>query len=397
MTRFEAITPIHIGTGEMVEPICYQVRNHMARRYSLADVVSGIPAERLCNPQLLNRLTRSNSKMDYYKIFKTDRIHGEPLYELKWNIDMDVHQEEIHNNSGGSQVIFEQIKSLGKPIVPGSSLKGAIECAFKYTLLKDNLNRVRRNHDSYLDNVRKSTAEHFYLNLIYGLSEQEIRSQKYSDFLHELYSILEVPDLIFDDLEVLYVDRFNIDPSKASVPLGAAECIPVGAVGDASELFSINLDKLRILKAKYQDAVSTQLIDSFCNKENLIRSIQIYMSDMSRSDSAKEYEDLYEDEGAVGDCAMQIQKVRTEIRKASENKDMVVIRIGKYTSYFYKTVSWLFKTEFASDFKYDFYKVFSPAPAGKKNSPKPDTMPRSVPLLTDDDSTWPAGYLKVYL
>ena len=118
MSTFEILTPIHVGTGETIEPVCFQVNGSVAKRYSLADVVSSMSPERLCDPNLLLNLTNNKSKMDYYRIFKTDHIQGTPMYKVTWNIDLDVHQEVISVKSGGSQVIHEQIKSLGKPIIP---------------------------------------------------------------------------------------------------------------------------------------------------------------------------------------------------------------------------------------------------------------------------------------
>lgn len=279
MTKITLLSPVHVGTGQMVEPVCYRISNGTGFRYTLADIAGAMknPAS-LLDKSVLNRIIQADSKAEYYQIFGQSDIKARPLYKLEWKTGKDIYgsqNTQKKGSSGGSSVmIHEQIKALGKPVIPGSSLKGALECAFKYNYLKQHLNQIRNNLGMIADEkklYKDRTPDTFLLSMVYGLSRNEIRRGDYEEFLKRLYGCLRVNDLQFERMVMLELDRRNQDSSNKDLPMGLAECISQNDVCKTDCLFEIQTELVNNLKYEFLNGknppfvqeIYQELIDSF--------------------------------------------------------------------------------------------------------------------------------------
>lgn len=137
MNKIEIITPVHIGSGDKIESPCFYRENDddtVAKRYSFSDILSQLPPSVLTDPKFLRNLSRkqNNKNAQYQNI---DRyINYSKLNELYC-----VKDENEYDLSESGYDIYEQIKDLDKPYIPGSSIKGALINAWFYYLVKINL------------------------------------------------------------------------------------------------------------------------------------------------------------------------------------------------------------------------------------------------------------------
>lgn len=398
--KISILTPVHIGTGNNIEPVCYLCHGHTAERYTMEDLLQNIPAEKLLNVNNLRRLSfGSDSKKDFYSLFQLKpgtRLRTEPLYSLYWPENTSL-QTYLQQGSGskkpGSMVVAEQIKDLGRPIIPGSTLKGAIECAFKYVFLKDHYAEVSRNMESFCSrhsqkqngrfNGWASTPALFYLELVYSLSPKD--AEKYEDFVKDLYGCLEVSDISFEEMELLDVYRFPRDPDRKNTPMGLAEHIRSGCSRIMDYPIRLNTFRMNNLEKKYSfDSIQKELKERFCSLENLQNAVRVYTADMVNSDN------LPDDMDPTG-----LERIQNLVNAPSGRTQRMLLRVGKNTSYFFKTVSRLFEENNPDLFVEYFAPVFAPVNPASKNGPDPEDFPRSFAFALSPDDTWPAGFIQI--
>lgn len=396
MSTIEILSPVHIGTGALVEPVCYKIANGKAERYSMIDAMRSAKKETLLDPTVITRITTASSKQDYLALFLTRNYAGTPLYTMKWEIAFNPFQKSSRIN--GSSEIFEQIKALDRPIIPGSSIKGSVECALKYAFLKENIEKVKRNADRFLSSKKpNATDDLFFLKLVFGDDTVNENRQLYGDFLKDLYGALECADVSFEKMEACQITRCHYDDSKKDMKLGAAETISPGQTAAVSQVIRMNSDKkhfLREIKGYGKNRICSELIEWFFNERNLIEALHVYAADMITSESIEGSMEMFEDMGDV--LTEQIRDLKAALKDAGKSRNTAIVRIGKYGTYFYKTVSWLFKSQMYDLYEDYFDKVFSPAPRGK-NKPDANSMPITIPVMNDGDRDWLPGFIRITL
>lgn len=389
-TKITILTPVHVGTGRTIEPVCYICKNGIASCYAMEDLLESLPTDKLLDPANLSRLARgTDSKRDFYSVFKSNKLpSAKPLYRLNW-YEPETLQSYLMKAKGGRKAgsleVSEQIKALNTPIIPGSTLKGAIECAFKYNLLKTHYDKVHSHLEEYCQNARGSTPELFYLQLIYGLSAAQARKQ-YGDFVKDLYGCLQVRDIPFHAMELLAVMRYPYDSRKKEYSCGLAEHIGSGDSTSIEFPFEINAFKVQQLERKYpMDSIQTELVNHFCSKEKLLEAIRTYYADMVNED------DLPDDLNLSG-----LDQVETAIRK-QKNQKSFVMRVGQNTTYFFKTVSRLIQQRDRELFENRTYfeNVFSPTKLRGKNAPNPQDFPRTFSFAQTPEDLWPTGFIEI--
>ncbi len=403
--KITVLTPVFVGTGNTIEPICYicDQKEHRADRYSMNDLLTNVPADQLLNLDKLARLAGgSDSKRDFYSIFETDDVLNlKPMYSLAWNEDSSLQMYLMQtpgNRKAGPLAVYEQCKALSKPIIPGSTLKGAIECAFKYSLLVDNLDRVKKNLKNFCEWIIqkhiRSTPDFFYLHLIYGIDSDQANNM-YGDFIRDLYGCLSVRDISFESMTLLSLHRYPYsEPArgrqgKIGQPMGFAEHISEGAISYGSYPFRIDQDRVSNLKLKYQsllnqDSIARDIFERFTSFDYLLNAIadySYYMVDTPLPD----YLDL---DG--------LQTVEQETNRQDSSKGRIVLRVGKNTTYFFKTVSKLFLNKCPDLFTEYFDPVFSAGKRpGKGKKHKPAEFPDTFTFAQSPYELWPTGFIRI--
>lgn len=131
------LSPIHIGTGEEIEPFDYVIKDHTFHRVDLSGFLTNLTDkqrevfDRLNDRGEINGLRRfiaDTIDLDEFTIYKAGvSATVESLYNAKLN---DVNNQLLVNPFMHSNVDY-------RPYIPGSSLKGALRTAIISELAKD--------------------------------------------------------------------------------------------------------------------------------------------------------------------------------------------------------------------------------------------------------------------
>lgn len=372
MNTVEILTPVHVGTGNEIEAICYYaLNNNFINRYELLDIMSHIPSDVLTDPYFLNSVNKNANNNNYKKItlFQTITKYVnynsiKPSYCLEYN-PINLNDKIIDRG------VSEQTNDLHKPYIPGSSLKGAIFTAWKYKLIKDNYSRVIDNFYDLVDNnkFKFDFCELFFKN-------------KNDDFLKNLYGCLLCDDFYFDQLELFKANRYGSgkDMNGNPIPLPYKECIKVGQKSSATFL-KIDCFKFEQLKKRYFTGIYETLISAF-NEKNLLKACNEFTKDIIECEKTNIYLNFYEGFEGINEQIRMIDKCLC-------NKNSVVMRIGNSTNYFNKSISYLFKKNSPKLFA-DNPRVFMPT-----SKSKPYSIPKTRVIYTNQSFDYLPGFIKV--
>lgn len=351
--KITVLTPTHIGNGQKNARFLYKGKGQWLYRYDISDVLANL-SQHIPAHQLLNLDLSSNRKSDWLQIITKNVDYSDlsPLYKVKNENDYD------------SKDISEQIKNLNVPMIPGSSLKGVMMNAICYALIKRHLDRCNE-----LMERERIRSENELLTNIYGSS--------YSTWMNKISSCLIFRDISFskEDLLLCKGTRLNMQTNK-----GAAftnyECIAPGACFEG-EMFVIDSYTKPFLSRLPSD------LTYYLDEDHLLEALRDYFSDVSAEDM--EYFEQHE---------YDFEVYADELYDFIMPKQGALIRIGNSTNYFYKSIALLFK-ENAPELYSNKFHLFSPAPLGKRNSPKPHTIPKTRTIFTSGEIDYLPGMIKI--
>lgn len=127
----ETLTPIHIGSGETIEPYEYIITDKLYR-INLGKFISSLDIK---DRDIFLRL--SSSDMVQTRKFIKEKANLSNIIEYSMDIDPEVnniYRDKI-NDQNNQLSIQTFIKTLDRPFVPGSSVKGAIRTAILFSMV----------------------------------------------------------------------------------------------------------------------------------------------------------------------------------------------------------------------------------------------------------------------
>ena len=130
--KISILTPVHISSGNKNACFLYHPdKNDHFNCYRIEDLLQFIPPQKLLELQPDN--ASNNGKKDIIKLFNNYINYNQlkPQYFL------------FYKFKPFSKDVTEQVKSLNKPYIPGSSIKGAIMNAIIFNLLNDNKEKIK--------------------------------------------------------------------------------------------------------------------------------------------------------------------------------------------------------------------------------------------------------------
>lgn len=126
----ETLTPIHIGSGETIEPYEYVITDKLYR-INLGKFISSLsPKDR----EIFLKI--SSSDMIQTRKFIREKANLSNITEYSMNVDPEVHDiyGDKMNDPNNQLSIQTFIKTLDKPFIPGSSVKGSIRTALLFSM-----------------------------------------------------------------------------------------------------------------------------------------------------------------------------------------------------------------------------------------------------------------------
>ena len=131
-TKITIISPVHIGTGETKLSFEYIKKNNVMYNYNLQQLF--IPDKVLLDYRFLSSLYNSSNGSKRDELNKVLRNHIDYTKSTsQYQLRADFEDDQIKN-------VAVQVKSLNKPYISGSSLKGAVMNAIYYDFIRNHFN-----------------------------------------------------------------------------------------------------------------------------------------------------------------------------------------------------------------------------------------------------------------
>ena len=410
MNKIEIITPVHVGTGAKIEAPCFHRENEddtIAKKYSFTDILCQMPPSILTNKNFLRDLAnkQSDKKQLYQSINRyVDYSNLNEQYCVK-----DDNEDDI---SESGYDVFEQVKDLDKPYIPGSSIKGALINAWFYYLVKINLSKKEKLKEYIETNVLSSTNQKgnsiadqkTILNYLFN------DSHDHSKFMKDLQSCLVCRDLYFDQIEVLWSERIgsgkNMDGS--TIPLSYKECIQSKQI-IRNEFMYIDEDKKdRLdLESYINEKLPNSEKERILNRYELIlntfkesifyKACTAFTLDVLELDMTPKYQSLYHNM-QYDTINIETKKLQNEIKQSLQTKEKVTyLRIGNSTNYFAKTITLLIKKYAPELYKKYFDKALSPnSYRNSKTRADKNSVPKTRVVYSSYEHAYLPGFIKIY-
>ncbi len=368
MGKIKTITPVHISNGESIKAI--KAKEYM---YSF---------DYLTNQYVMN-ISLDRIKDVSKKIFKSDNLSNEEYAKIL-NVDLDtLTKDEAINPSpaygkyvDGAKKIYGAANIMGKPYIPGSTLKGLIFNVFWFHLIQSNQeianylknNRNIRKDISNLDNSGKSLRRFFI-----------------------------VRDVVVPSEMILYeVNRYSSKKEgKANnpQPCGNVETIDKDILIKDEIVKELTDDEKEMLKESKNKLLKE------CDSDNIKRQYVealydfiLHFKDVFQEWNYKYMKFVIEKEQDFMKRIINPNVDKNEILNFYQNilerleKKEIIVQVGKFTNYFDKS----FCCSFGEFYNNYFEKLFTPNK--KKKQPTID----SINLITiDHRGISPLGFVSL--
>lgn len=316
------LTPLgalHIGTGNVLSPLEYTIKEDQFVRFSLERLVSSLSEQK--RKELLQRIDGNNLK-DVIVFVQENITEESILYRYRADKDF-IHKFNSKLADPENQLlVYEMYKDplTFEPIIPGSSIKGALRTAIVNTFAES----------------QRSRWENYFLEEKDALKNIEKKVLGYKDAKEDPFRYIRVSDCRVGEKQCVRVgDVVNYNPSDESDPFRSMQIIGEYITGllyekTMSYRFYIEEDD-QLARAKKRDRnKETGEIERFpqfrkvFSLHNELKNIH----DFYKRRFEKEYEKFYveaEDKNVNG-MGVRLQK---EINNMQEG--CFLIRLGRYS------------------------------------------------------------------
>ncbi|MCF0110503.1 MAG: type III-A CRISPR-associated RAMP protein Csm5, partial [Erysipelotrichaceae bacterium] len=313
-------TPVHVGTGETSFGFEYKVRNNIAEKYALEDILGFVPNDVLLNSNFHKKLLTINSNYQGQGISPSEQITNVIKNHVNYSELPKEYILKCGTEDPTNKKIDVQIKALNKPIIPGSTMKGAIFNAINYHIIKNNFNQFCNLIDS--NEYRRSHGNKITIDMLIKSILDKDETNQYDEFMSQFRSCLICSDIPCEKLRLLEVERYYIDFSKDKLNLPLSECIDMQTV--EGNFININEDKKTLLQKTINKHYANTMLD-YLNKDKLISVINDYFFDM-----LAEEKQVNEDYGYYDEF-----NFKNKLYSYSREQGNGYLRIGANTNYFF--------------------------------------------------------------
>ncbi|GAB4334700.1 MAG: type III-A CRISPR-associated RAMP protein Csm5 [Calditrichia bacterium] len=303
--KVEPLTALHIGTGEEYNPLEYRIHDGYLERFSLPKLLEDLPPEK--RPQLYAAIESLNPKPLLellHNFLKPQHI----LYRLKASASVIQKYSANFGNTENQLLIGETYKSPTsyKPVLPGSSLKGAIRTAVVNLVAQSQKGlRIRNPRFAEQDILQHQSAQ-----------EDPFRALHISDC--EL------------EAEMAVSDFWNYAPRKdGGSPFNSIQMFKEYTRGKLMESSPVGYCELHI------DDRLQAVSQKFFNWEPLKYKFDLVevlnaCTDFYRRNFEREFKKFYQ-HTPVPELQRNMERVLSEINRVEPTAGECVVRVGRFS------------------------------------------------------------------
>lgn len=319
--------------------------------------MAAVPADMLLDSKYLEQLrkagadTRGNGYR-YDTILQSIKYASiKPRYQVIANQGLNYQQTSV------------QIKTLNKPYIPGSTIKGTIMHAVLYRWVKEHY-KESGIESIIADGKPNSFSAKYLFDQMLG-----------ADIYTRLSNALLCEDVYFDKIG-LY-DRNRSKSGSKDFPLPNCEAIVPGETAEQT-IFTIQKDRLKLqLEADEEISYKAREFADSLDEKCILEALRITTEDNLEIEMDYDFED---------------ESIRNQLKQLqSKAKNSFIMRTGNSTDYWEKSISGLVKKNNPQFYRENFGRKFSPL--GPKLSPS--KMPVTRVVLDDGSGPCLAGYLEI--
>jgi CRISPR-associated protein Csm5 len=335
--KIEAIplTNIHIGTGKELEPLDYFIKNKKFIRFSPFKIISNLNEK---NRNYLTKIIDSNNIKDVASFLYDNLENNAVIYKTEVTDILEKEFNKKFESRENQQIIMEIIRDKSDycPIIPGSSIKGAIRTAVLYTIINsDNLERnikIKANiifklqkEINRINNRRLKYEKIKELNREKSQVERDIL--KFYNAKNDPFRAIKITDCKIDKGKskdiVVKVSNFHLSKNSYEEFVPSVEAI-WGNInnGDGKGYFYITIfSDLQNIRTKInQRRGYWQPFYKKINKELIVKACNLFY----KKNFQKDFQRL----GSI--CKLsKFLKLKQEFDNLKENE--FIIRVGKYS------------------------------------------------------------------
>ncbi len=347
MSTFKIISPIHIGSGETYENFLI----HNDYRYDFNDFVAAVFKERKAKMldqnflDQLKKLAYRNTKAGKEQIKEVimpsqNQIAAiTPLYPVVY---------ELNPRQLNEKSIAAFVKTMNRPYIPGSSIKGYLLNVIFYDMITNDA-RIRNHITSMLSEAVRQMDSQNRPNLQKTYSYREyVKLER--DVLTEASQFLICRDVMIDQpMAIYYVSR---QTRKGQIPQ-VAEFIDEDfeSQGDVIVINTIKPEK------RYDHSIRDVMIKAFVDRIKQLKSnLQSMNAPYIKNTLAyqKKFIEKHRDNSKINQVEVN-EQIRYTIERLDEGA--IVFQLGKYTNYITKSHGMAFGLDFYEEV---FKEVFRP-------------------------------------
>lgn len=315
--KLEILTPINIGSGEVLSPYTDYIYDKGYVYYIDHDSLFWELNQKSDSQKLVDdfvKIVRSQAKgssKDKYKL--KSFLEGAGLDYKKHSYKKLPAYEEIREQ------IQLHVKSAGQPYIPGSSLKGAIRTVLlAYLISLGNDSEII----SYINKEKKPRHFKYIGQNFFG---------KFGDDIFKYFQVSDTMPFKQEDLKIVKFYRYHLKNKKQDIPV-VKEIISKGSVST----FNIKINVKNLKNSIKKEEISRKLALLYEKKEEALFEL---INEYTRKNVAAELEHLRRFKSELTEEIKQFyQTLMKSITDAEKTKE-AYLRIGSGKTYYDNTIA----------------------------------------------------------
>lgn len=323
----EPITPIHIGTGNILTPLEYKTILKKAGnryvRFSSDSILSRIATDKNIALEF-EEITQSNDMKKYHEFFDKNCSSDDVLYTCLVTDEFrkkyfENKQKDPTQNAAQVYEIFRDTNSP-HPVIPGTSLKGSIRTAVLQGLLNqvsdNDYNKLEDEFNFLKDNQKKSFDLKLQKKILNNFENKD--SAKTDPF-----RAVEIADCKFDGRNGQIVGLVKNISALKNGELKAIEKLQIQIEAILGSI--IGSDKISESVLRINENLQNL---NGVSKRITIKDIIDFCNDFYINQFEEEYENFYKN---AYDKVDLISKLKMILNNSVKEKNTFILRVGRFS------------------------------------------------------------------
>lgn len=343
--RLEFITPVHIGSGEYLNPFDYVIKDNYCYRINYTSFLDYLSATK---KEEFNNLINNNRFIELRKfIVQNFNPSNENSYLYKTSISKNFKDAYLKNiDNPENKLVLQGFIRRGdyKPFIPGSSIKGAIRTAVLNYILENKYLKENVDIESKIIDAFKNISKKHNIN------NRDIDSKKIEYFLlnnenakinipNDPFRLLEIPDITLSDNDDILVEQIvnrrikgnKLTPTRQSWQMFYEITNSKVTTNLQSSIFTRTLviNFKNVIRKKLKNLSNNKLsniISFFLDEELIIKACNSFYKKIALNEYKKYFETY------IPENLNEIKKIMSLLGVYDENSNdrYFILRLGRF-------------------------------------------------------------------